>query len=677
VGIKKWVLPVVEPELIDCISGETGVPPLPCAILYARGYRSAVDVAAMLGEEGALWDPYLLTDMDKAVERIRRALDGGEKIAVYGDYDCDGVTSTALLTSYLQSVGADVIYYIPDRVKEGYGLNKAAVDILHEQGIDLIVTVDNGISAHEEIDYASHLGIQVVVTDHHTPRDTLPAAVAVVNPHRTDSPYPFRHLAGVGVAFKLICALEEDDGRELLEYYSDLVMLGTVADVVCLTGENRNIVRHGLERLSDTERPGLAALLEVCGLTGARLGSESVAFGVIPRLNAAGRMGCVDDVVELLLTDDVSYAAELAASINAQNCQRKKTENDMMAEIEGILLKNPQLLRHRILVISGEGWHHGVVGIVAAKVMERYGKPTLLLSLEGGTARGSGRSLEGFSLIQAISACAEHLTQYGGHTLAAGLTLPTVWLEDFTARLQAYAAGCHTMPVPVYKVDCVLEPRYLKVGALKSLSLLEPFGQGNHTPLFLLQNRRIEGIYPTADKKHLRIRLSEGAESLYAIYFRMCEGRFPYKAGDRVDVLANISVGEYNGKPQLSVKVQDLRLAGIPQDKILEERSWYLCYQNGELRCPREELLPQRGDFAAVYKYIRSAGGFAYGATELYYRLGAQEMGYAKMCIALDVLEEMGLISRGGYGEESGIQLIPATEKVDMERSKILIGLRV
>jgi len=679
VGIRNWILPESRPELIERLSTETGLPPLPCAVLSARGLGSAQEISAMLASGRTLGDPYLLKDMDKAVRRVQTALEQGEKIAVYGDYDCDGITATALMTSYLQSVGADAIYYIPDREKEGYGLNNGAVDFLHRQGITLVITVDNGVSAHGEITYASSLGIDTVVTDHHTPRETLPEAVAVVNPHRADCGSPFKHLAGVGVAFKLLCALEEDlDGSDLMEYYSDLVMLGTVADVVSLTGENRVLVRHGLERFAETERPGLRALLAVSGLDGSRLSSDSMAFGIIPRLNAAGRMGCVDDAVELLLTDDVPYAQELAASISQQNEERKKTENAIMAEIEGMLAENPGILNEKLLLIPGEGWHHGVVGIVAAKVLEKYGKPTILFSVGDGVARGSGRSVEGFSLIEAVAACAQHLTQYGGHKLAAGLTLPAERLARFRDDLLAFVREHYpVMPVRALRVDCMLDPKYLTPEYLEPLSLLEPFGQDNRPPLFLLGGMKVEGVYPTNDKKHLRIRLGSGADSLYAVYFRMREARFPYSAGDVVDVVADVSVGEWNGKRQVSVKVKDLRLSGVAQEQILQEREHYARYRAGEPCGPREQLIPCRDDFAVIYKYLRARGGYPHGAVELYYRLPKGVVGYGKLCVALDVLEEMGLITRDGRGETAAVSLLPAAGKVELERSKILSGLKV
>ncbi|MDL2247859.1 single-stranded-DNA-specific exonuclease RecJ, partial [Bacteroides sp. OttesenSCG-928-J23] len=497
-GIRQWEVAGAGPEQVLALRDATGFSPLLCAVLSARGYAEGQDAQEFLADAARLDDPYTLADMDKAVQRIRLALEFGEQICVFGDYDCDGVTSTALLTSYLQSVGARVFYYVPDREKEGYGLNISAVDTLHQMGAQLIITVDNGISAHGEIAHAAALGIDVVVTDHHTPRDTLPQAVAVVNPHRADCPSRCKDLAGVGVAFKLVCALEEAPGEELMEYYGELVSLGTIADVVPLTGENRILARGGLAQMGETHSPGIMALLEVAGLTGKPVTGESVAFGLVPRINACGRMGPVDDAIELLLTDDVVYATELAQNLNALNEQRKKIEEGILAEIAAMLAREPQLLEERLLLLSGRGWHHGVVGIVAAKLMERYGKPCILFSVDGQEARGSGRSLEGFSLIEAISACSADLTRYGGHILAAGLTLPAGKLDKFVRLMQQYAKdSCPRMPVPKILVDCAVNPSELTVEAVESLAALEPFGEGNRPPLFLLAGLVLEGIYPT------------------------------------------------------------------------------------------------------------------------------------------------------------------------------------
>ena len=403
-------------------SGLTG---LAAKVLAARGVGSMAEASEQLGARDALFDPFLLRDMDKAVERILAAIRNGERIVVYGDYDCDGVTSTALLTSYLEAVGADVLFYIPDREQEGYGLNNEALDFLREvRGAELIITVDNGVSAHAEIAHAREIGLDVVVTDHHQPRETLPEAVAVVDPHRPDCPSPFKGLAGVGVAFKLVCALDGDDGSELIEQYGDLTALGTVGDVMPLTHDNRTFVRHGLGQLADSIRPGIRALIRAAGLEGRALTATNVAFGLVPRLNAAGRMGDVYDALELLLTESETTAAEKAETLCGYNDQRKEIEGQILSEVAARIQQDPSLVRQRAILIDGAGWHHGVIGILCSKLVEKYGRPAFLISTDEKEGRSSGRSIDGVSVIEAVAACGDLLSHYGGHAAAAGFTVP-------------------------------------------------------------------------------------------------------------------------------------------------------------------------------------------------------------------------------------------------------------
>ncbi|MDL2233311.1 single-stranded-DNA-specific exonuclease RecJ [Ruminococcaceae bacterium OttesenSCG-928-L11] len=674
--IKRWKLPQTDGDAVKNLARETGYPEIVCAVLHARGIADPAAIEAFLSGSDQLDSPYDMIDMDKAVARIRLALERGEKIAVYGDYDCDGITSTTLLMRYLQSVGADCLYYVPSREKEGYGLNKKAVDSLYGREVGLIVTVDNGISAHEEIAYAATLGIDVVVTDHHTPRDTLPDAAAVVNPHRVDCPSRFKELAGVGVAFKLICALEEADGSELLEYYSDIVALGTIADVMPLVDENRTIVRHGLARIAETDNIGIQALIRVSGLSGRTITGESAAFGIIPRINASGRMGSVDSTIELLLTDDAAFAGDTAERVNTQNSQRKKIEEDILAQIEEQLRSDPTQLAKRLLILCGHGWHHGVVGIVASKLMERYSRPVILISIEeSGMARGSGRSLPGFDLIEAITACSGTLTQYGGHTLAAGLSLRGEDIPVFAAEMERWAAVHYpVMPVTEYKVDCALTPQELAIGHIRLLDVLEPFGAANEQPSFLLPAMRIEGIYPTSDGKHVRIRFQFGNHMFYAVYFRMTARELPFSQGDVVDVLAAVTVGEWNNAPQLSVRIKDIRPCGLDQERAILEEARYRNHLRGEYGgdCDKEAIVPNRGEIAVVYRYIRKSGGCAHGADGIYYNLLDSGLDYCKIRIALDVLREMELVEE----TESGISVREGAPKVELQNSAILAALK-
>ncbi|WRS28246.1 single-stranded-DNA-specific exonuclease RecJ [Oscillospiraceae bacterium MB08-C2-2] len=678
-GIREWIMrPTVSEADLRLLQEETQLPELVCRLLAARGCTSKQALSALLQETTALESPFALADMEAGVARVARALENGERIAVYGDYDCDGITATALMVSYLQNEGADVIYYLPNREKEGYGLNRPALDILAQQGVELIITVDNGISALEEIEYAATLGMEVVVTDHHQPRSQLPQAVAVINPHRKDCPSRYKDLAGVGVAFKLICGLEGDESGELMEYYADLVALGTIADVVPLTGDNRILVRHGLRQLADPHHPGIIALLEVSGLSGRALASESVAFGLIPRLNATGRMGVADDGVELLLTESENAAMDIAGEINEQNLCRKETEEQILKGIFELLQKEPHRLRSRILSVWGEGWHHGVVGIVASRLMERYGKPVMVFSLDAETARGSCRSLPGFSIIEAISACSGLLSKFGGHNQAAGLSLPREHLEAFTKEIEEYAArSCPVMPVRQLLIDAAIEPSLLQVEAVERLSLLEPFGSGNEQPVFLLRGAVLEGVYSLAEGRHIRLKLLLEGQSLFAVYFGMTPERFPFVIGDKLDAAANINTDVWNGTTRLSIRIKDVHPSGLDQQALLAGKGIYESFLRREIttREERIRLIPSREDLAAVYRYMRKIGKITSGVWGLYYALYPQ-LEYCSLCLCVDILSQAGLLRLEAAGSSVTITAEKTSEKADLDQTPTLKMLK-
>ena len=436
-GFKKWKLPQTAPERVENLISQTGMERIAAQILDGRGISDPQQAMQYIGCDSAarLHDPFLMKDMDKAVERLSEAVEQGEQIAVYGDYDCDGITATAMLYSYLEALGAQVIYYIPDRDVEGYGLNRAALDFLKEQQVELIVTVDNGISALDEAVYAKELGIDLIITDHHQPRPQLPQACAVIDPHQQDCEYPFKALCGAGVAFKLICAMEGDlGGEEMIWHFGELAAIATMADVVELTGENRLIVQRGLECIAQGEQVGVHALIEAAGMSGRKLDSIDLAFGLAPRINAAGRLGQTDLAMELLLCDRQSQAMELAQQLNELNEQRKALVDHIYEEINAKIARHPEILQERVILLYGEGWHHGVIGIAAARLVEEYSKPCVLFSIEEDQARGSARSVEGYSIIAAISRCSSLLTRYGGHDQAAGMTVPVEHLRGLSTR---------------------------------------------------------------------------------------------------------------------------------------------------------------------------------------------------------------------------------------------------
>lgn len=677
--MKKWKLMPQNPGKAKHIEEELKIPALVSEVLVARGLDTPARVKDFIMEEVPFSDPMSYKDMDKAVERINEALDEGQRICVYGDYDCDGMTATVLLYDYLQSIGCDVWYYIPDRENEGYGLNKGAIDAIAEEETDLIVTVDNGVSAINEIDYASILGIDVVVTDHHKPREILPDAVAVVDPHREDCEGEYKDLAGVGVAFKLVCALESDNGWGVMEQYADLICIGTVADIVPLTGENRILVRQGLSVMSETANRGLRVLLEETGLAEKKLTADMVAFGIAPKLNSAARLGSAYQVTELLTTEDDDRAAVLAQDLCEQNRLRQELEQEIVEQIDEMLLNRSEYFNDRVVVLDGEGWNHGVIGIVCSKVVERTGKPCVLISRDGEEARGSARSIEGFSMIDAVSYASDHLIRYGGHPFAAGMSLASDQIDAFRKAINEFAR-INYMQMPVYtvKIDRVMDPGELTLENISALRLLEPFGASNEIPVFAFRKVMLDGIYPIGNGKHLRLRFKKAGMVFYMVYFGMSEEDFPYNIGEIVDVAATCEVSEYNGEERVSVKIRDIRPSSLSQERLFTGNLSYDGYKRGE-PIPEEEI-PERSDMAEIYRYLRAGGGFHGELDVLFGRITGKDrdctMDSCKMRLCLDILEEMKLISRSFDGKMETIALIPQAEKVDLETSDLLAKLK-
>ena len=663
------------------LAGEAEIPAVLAVLLQTRGITGVRAVKEILSDSVSFSDPLELPDMEKAVRRISDALDSFEKIAVYGDYDADGVTATAMMYSYLESCGGNVIYYIPDRESEGYGMNRAAVDELAAQGVKLILTVDNGISALEEIAYAGSLGIDTVVTDHHRPRAELPKAAAVVDVWREDFRCPFREYSGAGVAFKLISALEgPETGMEtLVDNYADLAAIGTIGDVVPLVGENRAIVKAGLESMRGTDRVGLQALLEAAGMDNRPLTASGVAFSIVPRINATGRMGSSDPAVRLLITDSPEEAGELASQISVNNGVRRETEEEVLRGVMDQLDADPSLLLDRVIVVAGDNWHHGVIGIAAARVTERFGKPCVVISRTGDEAKGSGRSVEGFSLFEAVSSCSQFLTKYGGHPMAAGMSLPAANIPALREGLNQYAASLPgEMPFPSLRIDLVLKPEKLGVEIPECLRSLEPFGTGNPEPMFGLAGVTIEGITPVGGGRHLRLSVRKGGASLTCMKFGTTLENFTYRAGDEVDLAVLLESRPYEGRSTLSVIVKDIRFAGEDSGELLRGRVLYEKLRRGDLLSPEEAaaLMPDRGDFTSVYLALRGANGSRGTAEELFHRMPQGCPGFAKLLTVLAVFSERGLIRLERNGDTYSVQLLPTKGKVSLGESPLLAPLR-
>lgn len=679
--IKRWSVAPINKDRAHQLSQETGYPFFLAMLLEIRGFYTKEQAQALFETSASFADPFLLKDMDLAVARIRRAIDEFSLICVYGDYDADGVTATALLYSYLESVGANVMFHIPVRDQEGYGMNLDALTELHQQGVQLVITVDNGIASVAEAEHASKLGMDLVITDHHRPRDILPQAVAVVNPHRLDCAYPFKDLSGVGVAFKLVCALEGDEAdlATLLDNYADLVAIGTVGDIVSLTGENRALVRAGLPLLSQSDRPGICALLEFAGMQGKTLSATNVAFTLVPRINATGRMGVSDRAVHLLLAEDALEAERLAEEICRDNDNRRSIEAEITAQALQLLQNEPQRIYERVVVVEGEGWHHGVIGIVASRITELYGKPSVVISYDETQAKASGRSVEGFSLFDAICHCAPLMTKFGGHPMAIGFSMPTEHLTEFRRQINAFAASLPgEMPPYTLHLDCKLNPAALSLDMPKQLAYLEPFGTDNPPPLFGLYGMQLKEIIPMGGGKHLRLRLQRDGTEVQCVKFRTTVQEFPYQVGNLLDLAVSLEVNVYREVETLSILVKDVRLSGVEETEVLEQNRLYEKAKRGEPLTDEQivQLLPTREEFAVIYRCLTAHGGWQHDVLLLLLQLKAPQIGFAKLQLALDVLADCGLIELHQSSTVCRIGLKPAMQKVDLFASPVLKALQ-
>lgn len=668
---KKWVVAASDKDFAAQIAQELCVDPFAALLVTSRDFNNIDDIDAFFDADAPLsLDPMSIKDMDKAAERINRAIDNFELICVFGDYDADGVTATALLYSYLEARGANAIRYIPDRIAEGYGLNVGAIEELADRGVKLIVTVDNGVSAIEEAKRAKELGISLVVTDHHKVGDILPDAEAVVDPHREDCPSAFKEMSGVGVAFKLACALEGGADDMLIEEYGDLVALGTIGDVVTLRNENRTMVRRGLRLINDDPRPGIAALMEAAGVGDKYFTASSAAFTVCPRINAAGRMGSAHKALDLLLCDDEDTASLLADEINAMNIQRQKTETEIFASAVAMLSENPEMLNDKILVVDGEDWHQGVIGIVAARITERFGRPCIVISRDGEMAKGSCRSVEGFSIYDAIEAVSDCLEHFGGHTLAAGVGLRSSKIKEFRKRINEYAADID-MPFAIQRIDCKLLPSSISLDLLSSLSLLEPFGSGNQQPCFGLFGMKIEDVSGVSDGKHIRMTVSKNGTRTGVVYFGMPEKRFPFEKGDTVDLAVNLDKNVYNGETRVSVIVRGIRPSDTDEEKVLSSIALYEKFARGE-RLSSEQakrLLPERELEVAVFKSIKARPLIDNYCEMLCVRLGDDGSRLAAMTASVEIMLEMGILT---IDEDNRVCVPQNPPKVNLEDSTIM-----
>ena len=612
------------------MSEKMGISPLLSVLLYNRGYKTSSEAERFLRlEQSDFHDPYLLADMQPAVERIFTAIENKEKICVYGDYDVDGVTSVTVLYLYLRELGGDVSVRIPKREGEGYGVSCAAIDELAAKGTELIVTVDTGITANKEIEYARSLGIDFVVTDHHECHAELPKACAVVNPHRPDCPYPFKELAGVGVVFKVVSACEMykcrlsgepliDGIRRVCMSYADLTAVGTIADVMPVIDENRLIVSLGLRLMSERPRAGLSALIEASSSKGSeikKITSGMIGYGIAPRLNAAGRISDAAIAVELLLETDKERAREAAEGLCEINRQRQAEENRIAAAAYEQIESTVDPENDLVIVLDSNNWHQGIIGIVASRITEKYGLPSILISFDGedgdenpmDDGKGSGRSVKGLNLVEALSYCEELLVKYGGHELAAGLTVKRGNLDAFRKKINEYARK--NLTEDIFKIrmeaDCQLSMRDMTMSFAEEMSLLEPFGIGNTTPTFVMKDVSVKRIAHIGGGKHTRLTLEKDGEIATALYFGVGEGELGFECGDLIDVLFTIDINDYKNMRSVQMVLSDARLARSITSEEQRQRERYAKICEGAEFSLSEDIIPNREDCAAVYKTLR------------------------------------------------------------------------
>jgi single-stranded-DNA-specific exonuclease len=713
---KKWILKECNDEFFDQknakIARSLNIHPIVAKLLYNRGYKDEDSIRAFVAMESEmLCNPFEMKDIEKAIERIYKAILNNEKITVYGDYDVDGVTSVCTLYLYLKSKGADINYYIPNRVGEGYGVSAGAINQISENGTKLIITVDTGITANNEVDYAKSLGVDFVITDHHECHTDIPDACAVINPHRPDCQYPFKELAGVGVVFKLISAFEEriygksrrDAALKIFSEYADLVAIGTIADVMPIKSENRIIVSYGLKMIENTNRPGILALMDTTASKDSqknerkrkrsKVTSGYIGYTLAPRINAAGRIRSAEIAVELFLEKDMDTATAIAEELCRANKERQAEENKIIKEayekIDQLDIQN-----NPVIVLDADDWHHGVIGIVSSRITEKYSRPSILVSFEGNSnstpsdsdvGKGSGRSIKGLNLVDALCYCSPHLVKFGGHELAAGLSVTRAELENFREKINEYAREnlSSVDMTPTIDADCVISFKDVNISLAQQLQQLEPYGVGNPIPTFILRNVWVNEISPISDGRHTRLVISDGTSSITAMYFSNSPESIGIYNGDRIDVLFNLDINEWLGRKSVQLIVKDIKVKENSQNNISVARERFNEVWNGASFTEEENILPTRDDFVAVYKFVVSSsrmGVDTFTHMDLSSRLSrgheSIDIGYIKLKIIIRVLQELNLIGIDEFEEEKYRFTVRYSQKTNLDKSNLLKRLK-
>lgn len=674
-----WVVSKLNRNNAVNISKKFDFPIFLSILLDIMGFSKEEQIKSFFSDDLKISDPFEIKDMDKAVKRIQKAIECFQKICIYGDYDVDGIAGTALLYSYLQTVGANVIYYIPNRLDEGYGLNEESIKNLAKLEVDLIITVDNGIASINEVKIAKSLNIDVVITDHHRQHgNDIPDAIAVVDPHRLDCNSKFKDLAGVGVALKLVLAIENDYSykEKIISYYSDLVALGTVADMVPLVGENRLLVKAGLKEFKNTHRVGLLSLINSINLKPDNINTSDISFFLAPRLNAVGRLGSSERAVKLLISDDDEEALYLSKFINEQNDLRKKIENQIYKSAKNVIKLDSEKLLDRIIIIEGENWNTGVIGIVASRLTNEYGKPTIIISKVDEEAVASGRSIEGFSLYDALYKSRKFLTKFGGHPMAVGFSIKIENIKNFSLFINDIAKRSNDiMPNLNLTIACKLNMDALNLDMINQMKLLEPFGHLNPKPTFGIYNVVLNNITPVSNGKHLRLEIKNDKLKLNVMKFNTSLEDFLYQINDIIDLAVKLESSEFNSRKILSIFVMDIRISGLNYDQLFFEKNIYEKIKKKEPINGKVNFLPTRDDFVYVYKFIKSLKSNKVSIDSALFKLQKRKIGYLKYNLILDILEELKLIS---IYREGTIYKFEFTDnkKVNLESSGILMELK-
>lgn len=693
----KWNVLVQDEKLTAALSSDLKIDGLCARLLINRGYGDAESARAFMQKSDVFFNnPFLMKDIDKAVAIIKSALENEEKITIYGDYDVDGVTAVSVLYMYLREHGGNVDYYIPTRDGEGYGLNTAAFDSIKQHGTDLVITVDTGITAIDEVRYAKSIGMKVVVTDHHECRPELPEADAVVNPKRPDCGYPFKELSGVGVVFKIICALELDfvNGgeynlytiKDMCKRYIDIVTIGTIADVMPLVGENRIIVHLGLGMLQNVHHVGIRALFRASGIIGGtspkKITSSTISYTIAPKINAVGRISSAERAVKLFLTDSPAKADIIADELCAINRERQELENviykDAFEQIGSVYKPGED----SVIVLSSNSWHHGVIGIVASRLTEKFGVPSVLISFEGATpdengnivGKGSVRSVKGINIVEALASCSDILTKFGGHALAAGLSVEEKNVDELRRRLNEYIknADRETERSMMLDVEAEITEKNVTEATAESISLLEPYGAGNPVPLFVLRGAKITELTVLSGGKHTKMMLSRGDREMYAVIFGNNLSSEGFIVGDEVDIVCSIDINEFRGNKNVQLIIRDIDRSASDKKRIWDE----FAAVEAALRAPAtidSADKPQRDDFVKVYTSLKDAE-----SENVDLRVLAQsfpELSYIKLAVIIEALGEAGIIDVSGETARAFLKKIKINKvdkKTDLSQTPIM-----